>query len=82
MFTASQIVAMTDNELGTYASGGYGPKARGEMIATIRRLALAETSHRDQVEAAKLSIAERLDRDYAQLVRSSGPVEIIPESVA
>lgn len=43
MLTASQLVGMTDNEMATYASGSYGPAKRTEMIALIRRLALAET---------------------------------------
>jgi hypothetical protein len=43
VLTASQLVGMTDNEMATYASGGYGPAKRTEMIALIRRLALAET---------------------------------------
>lgn len=37
MFTASQLLAMTDNELGTHASGGYGPAKRNEFYASIRR---------------------------------------------
>lgn len=44
---------MSAKDLGTYCAGGYGPKRREEMVASIKRLALAETSHRDQVEQAK-----------------------------
>lgn len=53
MFTATEIIAMSAKDLGTYCAGGYGPKRREEMVSSIKRLALAETSHRDQIEAAK-----------------------------
>lgn len=53
MFTATEIVAMPDNELAIYASGGYGPEKRTKLIASIRRLALADAAHRRDVEHAK-----------------------------
>ena len=39
---------MTDNELGTYASGGYGPKARNEFYASVRR-ALEKADAKDSI---------------------------------
>jgi len=36
MFTPAQLLAMTDNELGTHASGGYGAKLRNEFFASLR----------------------------------------------
>jgi hypothetical protein len=39
--TPSQLLALSDNELGTYASGGYGPKKRNEFYVAIRRALLA-----------------------------------------
>jgi hypothetical protein len=38
MFTAAQLLAMTDNEIGTHASGGYGPAKRNEFYASLRQV--------------------------------------------
>jgi hypothetical protein len=38
MFTAAQITAMSDNELATYASGGYGAARRAEFMRWLRKL--------------------------------------------
>ena len=37
MFTPAQLLAMTDNEWGTHASGGYGAKLRNEFYASLRK---------------------------------------------
>jgi hypothetical protein len=39
--TTNELLAMTDNEIGTHASGGYGAKKRNEFYAAIRRALLA-----------------------------------------
>lgn len=39
--TANELLALSDNELGTLASGGYGPKKRNEFYASLRRALLA-----------------------------------------
>lgn len=39
--TASELLALSDNELGTLASGGYGPKKRNEFYAALRKALLA-----------------------------------------
>lgn len=42
--TPSQLLALSDNELGTFASGGYGPKKRNEFYAALRRALLIAAS--------------------------------------
>jgi hypothetical protein len=39
MFTLPQLRAMSDNELATYASGGYGPAKRNEFAKWLRAIA-------------------------------------------
>ena len=34
--TPSQLLAMSDHELGCHASGGYGAKKRNEFYASLR----------------------------------------------
>lgn len=36
MMTAHDLDALSDTELGVYASGGYGPKKRNEFYASLR----------------------------------------------
>lgn len=38
--SANELLALSDNELGTFASGGYGPKKRNEFYAALRRALL------------------------------------------
>ena len=48
MFTPAQLLAMTDNELGTHASGGYGAKLRNEFYASLRA-GLAKADAKTQI---------------------------------
>ena len=52
MFTAAQLLAMSDTEIATIASGSYGAEKRGEMMRSIR--AAAEKAD------AKVRIVEQL----------------------
>lgn len=46
-----QLLALTDNEIATYASGGYGPKMRNEFMVLARKalLALAKADAKDEI---------------------------------
>lgn len=52
MMTPDQLDALSDNEIGTIASGGMGPKLRNEFYASfrdaLRRLRNVEPSAIDQ----------------------------------
>lgn len=56
MFTAAQLLAMTDNELGIHASGGYGAAKRNAFYTSLRT-ALARSEGKQQ---AKNQIVEQL----------------------
>ena len=63
--TASDLLVMSDNDIGTHASGGYGAKKRNEFIAAVRRAAsLAQQADAEAVTFAGL-MGERARGIYA-----------------
>jgi hypothetical protein len=64
--TPSQIVAMSDNEIGMYASGGYGPAKRQEFITAVRKLALKDVARGEILETKRRNpgLGDRLMREF------------------
>jgi hypothetical protein len=57
--TPTQLLALSDNDLGTYASGGFGPKKRNEFYVSLRRALASAAKVENEPDFKKLMEPER-----------------------